>query len=137
MDKLEDTIVITFMILAQIPPIYIFIEVKGGIYLEDVPILLTNFILTVAGLSLIGLMLSAYFRKTFTPKSIYEPPLLAVLSTHVIYFIGFFWVLLETKPYVSIEENFIWCFLLAQLLPLFFTLILVALLTSPEETKTT
>ncbi len=120
----------SFAILSQIPLIYIYIAAEGVLYLESTVILLISSFLAIGGFYLLGIMLAEYIWERITPKHEMEPPLLAAFSSLVLYFIGFFWLLFEVKPFSTAGETFIWYFVLSQLLPVVILLLIVAILSS-------
>lgn len=120
----------SFAILSQIPLVYIYIAAEGVLYLESTVILLISSFLAIGGLYLLGIMLAEYLWKRITPKHEMEPPLLAAFSSLVLYFIGFFWMLMEVKPFSTPGETFLWAFVLSQLLPVVVLLLIVTILSS-------
>lgn len=132
MVKYDGLISAIFAFVSQLPLFYIYLSVKGEILMENVGILLASFILTMLGFSLLGFLLSDHLREILTPKHEAEATLLAILIITGLYFIGFFWLLVEIKAYVVIGETFIWGFITSQVVPIIILLLFVTILSSPE-----
>lgn len=132
MTRFERLILALFATLSQVPPYLVFVGIKDQIELESLGVLLSSLGLSILGLYFLAFLLLQYLRGKMTPKNELELPLLAAFFTSLTYFIAFFWLIVEIKTFLTVRGNIIWLFPLAHLLPIVVSLVLVALLSSPE-----
>lgn len=128
----EKTVITFFALLSQALPIYLYTAVKGGIPVEDISVVLTSTTLAVVGLSIITILLSDHLKEKLTLKHYLEAPLLSTFFVTLMFFTGFFWLFVEVKPYISIETDFLWLFILSQILPIVILFIFITIFSSSE-----